>query len=778
MKKLLFCAGLLALAASCTENEMDSISGQSGQKQGITFEAGEAGDATTRGGFTPDVSSYVPFWYAETDKISVWATNIGGTNGANANEDKFLTAKVSEYKATQSAKKGVFTSVSDNDLLTFLEGSDAESPSNFLAVYPNTLKNNAVFDKTGSAPNDEGTILTTGILTDLATQIQKDENGDGIYDLFIKWSVTSSYKQNAWDAVGEKINLDFQRPLAGVIFATENADKYLKGENSTFGKLKQVTLTALGSKADGTGGDASNLTYGTAAKLKITTNIGTEDAPKAEIIEATTNPASAITLKMADATPAGLAWSDANRAYMVIAPVTREKGEYMKVKYEFENIDFEVTNSPTSNPWPAGGFIEFPTLDVSKYDYLVTKGANSTLIINKGNLSSIISEDGTGIVWPVGSQTATQFASIKNIICNVSLGDTDLAKIAKFTALEGLTLAEDTKLPANMLANSVAATLKTLIAPKVKKIDKGIIATGSNAAFSALVNLELNSYQFEDENVNALFFNDNVKATLKTLNIEAVENMLPTFGIDRALSFMNYAALETITVKSTGLKVAPNAFNGCKLLKTINGKLDMAGAVSAFEMADNTSNANKVLATVNITGAVIPEKAFKNCTALASILLNGAQVAPTEIGASAFENAAALEYMDLKNATAIGASAFSGCSKYAGAKKNDNVLEVGVATVSKSVFANTKVVMVKFTNATKIEGGIFNGVTSLKQIKFVKAFTVKADNESGYWDNTFSTPGNIDLFINPAQLYMTGTTMKLPNKSGTADFTFKTVQKE
>ena len=104
MKKLLFCAGLLALAASCTENEMDSISGQTGQKQGITFEAGEAGDAATRGGFTPDGITYVPFWYAETDKISVWATNIEGTNGVNASSDKFVTDKVSTYKATQLRK--------------------------------------------------------------------------------------------------------------------------------------------------------------------------------------------------------------------------------------------------------------------------------------------------------------------------------------------------------------------------------------------------------------------------------------------------------------------------------------------------------------------------------------------------------------------------------------------------------------------------------------------------------------------------------------------------
>lgn len=37
MKKILFCAGILALAASCAENEIDSISGQKEATKGISF---------------------------------------------------------------------------------------------------------------------------------------------------------------------------------------------------------------------------------------------------------------------------------------------------------------------------------------------------------------------------------------------------------------------------------------------------------------------------------------------------------------------------------------------------------------------------------------------------------------------------------------------------------------------------------------------------------------------------------------------------------------------
>lgn len=35
MKKILFCAGILALAASCAENEIDSISGQKEATKGL-----------------------------------------------------------------------------------------------------------------------------------------------------------------------------------------------------------------------------------------------------------------------------------------------------------------------------------------------------------------------------------------------------------------------------------------------------------------------------------------------------------------------------------------------------------------------------------------------------------------------------------------------------------------------------------------------------------------------------------------------------------------------
>lgn len=741
MKKILFCAGLLALAASCAENELDSISGQPEQKQGISFEAVEANDATTKGGFIPEGNSYIPFWYAETDQIAVWATNIEGTNGVNAETGKFDVTKVSTYKATQSAKKGVFTSASANDLLRFPANSDAKHASNFLAVYPASLK-------TGASVDANGTILTTAALPALEAQTQKDVNGDGIYDNFIKWSLTSSYKNNTWDAVGERINLDFQRPLAGVIFATENADSYLKGDNSTFGKLTKITLTALGTKADGSEAvaTASKLTYGSDAKLKITTNIGIDAAPKAEIIDNTTAAESEIKLTMAG----GLAWSDVARAFMVIAPVTREKSEYVKAKYEFENINFEVTVA-TGNSWPAGGFVQFPKLDVSKYNYLVTEGANATLIINKGDLSSIINEAGTGIVWPVGSTTASKaFGDFKNIICNVALNAADLAKISKFTALEGLTLAENSELPAGLLANGVAANLKTFVAPKATKINKSIIAT----AFSKLETLELNSYQFEDESVSALFLNGDVKSTLKTLNIAAVEDMTPTFGSEKQLDFTDYTALTEVTVKD-GVKLSSNAFKGCAALETVNGTVKLA--VGAFDGCS-------VLEEINIDGTIIPNNAFNDCAALESVLNGGKPVVPTEVGVSAFAGTA-IEYMDLSQTTKLGASAFNGSALISASKEN-GVLTVAAASIPASAFESTGVKAVEFTNATSFAVDIFKSCSSLTQVKFDKAFEIQESDmpTTDAWSTTFGTASNINLFVAEGQKYVKGTSLTLPYK--------------
>lgn len=103
MKKILFCAGLLALVASCAESELDSISEQAGATRGISFEGTLVETPTTRGDLAYDEVSGIHnfFWYAETDNISIWSTNTNatGTNKGN-NTPTWVAANSTTYKAT------------------------------------------------------------------------------------------------------------------------------------------------------------------------------------------------------------------------------------------------------------------------------------------------------------------------------------------------------------------------------------------------------------------------------------------------------------------------------------------------------------------------------------------------------------------------------------------------------------------------------------------------------------------------------------------------------
>ena len=760
MKKVLFCTALLAIAAGCAENELDSLS-IAEQGKGISF---VAEIPETRMQWDETETSYVPFWYAEQDRIGIFATNVkkgafGSATDLRKNGDKWSNLPTSEsaadvtYKATQSQRTGAFTAISDNDLLHFNEGN-----AHFLAVYPSSVK----------AKYENGKVVLSNLPV-LATQTQTTVKGYN--ESIFMYSMSTSSKENAYDAVGENVNLQFVRPLSALVFSTENANDYTKGgSNSIFGNLKTIKVTAKGWNPTSAGSPiaASTLTYD-ATKATVAVDTVTYAAT----FNAGTAPTegSEVTLTLKDGS--GLAWNDEALAVVAIKNVDRsqtfseDKKETMEVIFTFDKIELAMTNA-TNKSWK--GFVEYPALDINKFPYLVTKGASNTrtLIVNSGNFNDIFNNDGK-IKWTETGATEVALSEIQTIISNVALTNAELAKIKSFTSVKYLTLKKNTSIPANTF-DGMDDQLVEINLPAVTEIDKDFI----NANFSVLEKLNLASYQFENESVNDRFFNTTTAGKLTTLNISGVESMMPTFGIDRALSFKDYTALTEVTVQD-GIVVAPNGFNGCKALKTINGKLNLTNAVSAFEMGAPSNN-NDVLETVNVTGTTIPEKAFMNCTKLKNILYNGAQIAPTTVGASAFQGATSLEYMDLANATTIGASAFSGCSEYKGKAEGENVLAVGVSTVEASIFASTKVYMVHFTDATVINPGIFTNADDLRQVKFSKKFSFAKSWTNGGSD-TFGTASNVDLFLNPDQAsIMSGTTMTLPGTANT--ITFKTVQYE
>ena len=778
MKKILFCASVLALATSCVENELDSFATNDGQAvQGITFTA-EA--PATRMQWDETETSFVPFWYAEQDRIKIYGIGVFSNSGSgipggafNEGESKWTggdswndisSESGKEYKATQSEAIGKFTSVDNANTLYFGDNKEAR----FLGLYPSTMT--AEWSAT-----DGGLKIST--LPVLTAQTQTTTKGDN--QSIAMYSLSKASKENDYDAVGENANLSFQRPFSALVLSTKNINEYTTKDeagNSLFGPLKTITVTAKGYTKEGETKaeiEASKLTYdNTKAYLVVDTLnysakfvAGTTPDEKSEVV---------LTLKDAS----GLDWSDDALAVISIKDVdrnktfTEDKKETMTTKWEFGNITLQVDNA-TANSW--NGFVDFPALDIEDFDYLVTK--DYQLIVLNGNFSDVFDQSGNNIVWEAGNVAKT---SIKTIISKVALTDEELAMLKDFTSLTSLTLEENTEIPANTFTTTQAAAITKLDLPKVTEVDEKFIANESSNKFSKLGTLIMPAYEFKNNTVNQAFFNDDVKKELATLDMSGVRSMLPTFGIERTLSFNGYANLATLTVQD-GMVVSPSGFAGCTSLATVNGAVDIASAPNAFNMPNGVNN---VLKAIEVANTEIPNRAFYRCTTLATITNNNEALVPTTIGENALA-ATAIQYMDLSKVTTIGERAFYN-SKITSANKNTEVLEVGVTTIPAGVFEGcTNLKMVKFPNATRIEGdNVFSGASSLIQVKFWKVISLANAADDAY-NNVFgSTPSNIDLWTNPEQTGVNGLnfTLNYMSEDGktpyTASWTFHSIQKK
>lgn len=797
MKKLLFCAGVLALAVSCTE-DFESGSVQQEQAKGISFVATDGNDAATKGHFEAEDGSYLPFWWAEQDRIAIFSTNTDGTTGGNTTDAWVTSPTAAKYKATQSQRYGWFTGVDDDNILNF---NDATKVSQFLAIYPSDLT---------VASTTAGTFEISG-LPALTTQTQKDQNGNGIYENMVKWSYTTAQKENSYDAVGEKVDLNFQRVLSGMVFKTANATEYTvapEGGTSIFGNLETIKATLVGveDENEATGYKTNEKTpaivYNNAdAELtlvmpdKATGNAEDVEAELAEGTVTSGNPATvqgtyqAITLTMKDGN--GLEWDDDARAYMVTLPMKLKgaEGQYLKVEYNFANIDFVRYVALTAKDWNAGTFYNADVLDINEYDYLLTNESASgnndrTLIVNKGDFADVFLADGT-INWPVGTTTGVDKEEVETIIVkeDVNVTKEDVAALNEFENLANVTIPGVTEIPEGAF-DGLDDKLETINMPDVTTIDEAFV----DGIFIGLKNLNLHSYAFENETVNDLFFT--TKDVLETLDMSGVDSMTPKFGVERTLSFQNFTALKEVTVQD-GVRLCANAFSGCISLETVNGEVNMLNGTSAFM---NDAKLTKIVVEVeDANDLMIPADAFNGCTTLTQIVdKDGKQIAPTSIGANAFESVASTAedkdsnpiplYMDLSKAKTIGASAFKN-SALTSAKAGSKILTVGVETIEDNVFDGTDVIMVQFTNATKINDDVFANTTSLLQVKFLKLFTYGGTNTQTPSGDIFGgnarTADNVILFVWPGQDTHTnatwsGVTLKLKNK----EYKFKSITVE
>lgn len=752
MKRILFCAGVLALAASCTESEYDSLSVKNEAVKGVTFGVEVAETPATRADLAPEDAEGVQqfFWYAEQDRINIWSTNTTDYNDGSDSEDNanstgtFDKNKKAQYKATKSMANGDFTAIDDENWILFSGSSTKNNPSEFLAIYPTGISVEAIDgDKTN------GYTVTLTNLPEIANQNTNALNGSAVTALMPMYSYTTAYPTESYDGVGEKIGLNLIRPFGAAKFKTVGVTEY----SNLFGKLKQITLTAKGYDADGDGtiedGDiAPSILAYTPSAVKYVLN--TKDISKSKFVDTSDQVitewngkgSSEITLKFANGT--GLAWQDGDFAYMAMNYIDRasakfsaEKPETMIAKYDFEYITFNVVWT-TSNNWPSKQgsnlFSGMRALDMANYPFLVTNAPNRALIVNNGKFAAAFNEAKDKIEWNDQEVDLSDFATV---ISKVELEDSELELLKKFTNLKSIELAENTKIPANTFKDLTA--IKKIVMPKVSEIEADAFA--SNVELEEVI---LPSYKFETKAISNVLLK---ASSLKKLDMSAVETMKNVFPAE-GFALTNFAKLTSVKVKD-GVKVGSAAFKGCVLLTKIDGQVDVSEGPNAFE--------GSAITEITLTNTDIPAGAFKDCKKLVKVLdKDGDNLQPTKVGNAAFSGCKELANMDLSQVqgagSVIGQEAFKNCISLVGTSRGSiNVLTVGAETISASAFAGCKLLKyVEFTGATKIADNILATVgantVKLNELKFKQVLVSKVGSAT-----MFGTTGNTKLFLNPEQ---------------------------
>lgn len=727
MKKTLFLVCVAALATACT-NEESTFEQSNNVAKGIVFDATIEGStvANTRGELSKNDGKYPFFWYAETDRINLYADNVVNTAGQNFGvvTDWNMSGQGAQYKATKSASQGQFTAVSDNNWIAFVD----DKKVNVVATYPTaTTVRAAVMD-----PNSKkitSVELNTG--DNQAQAVAFNQIDAPMY------SISEGQRAENYESVGEKVSLSFKRAFPALRFSSVSGnDQY----NDILGALLAVNVSMSGGEKDGktltpTNIAAASATYNTAdMKSASTGNYCNKPILASAVSNATT------TL----AFPA--AWNSKDYLYMSIYPVERivdnvQVPENYTVTYEYAHVTLTKNLQSNANWNIENAVYEVADLDIAKdFPYIVTR--DNRLIVFSGTFSNIENKaDKSKIDWNNGIVEKTD---IKEIISKVVLTSEELAGLKDFTSLTSLKLEANTSIPVNTFDAALAAQIDTLNLPKVTEYKDAQV-------FSNLAALNLNAYKFAEDEVYKNFFNTSTQSTLVNLKIEAVESLRPTFGYDRTITFKDYTALETVALNPKGVALPANAFNGCLSLKSVTGIVDISNAPCAFEGAgDATTNP-----TINVLNAIIPNYAFKNAN-IKDIKMNGTQVAPTEIGLCAFENSI-IELMDLSKATSIGTKAFMNATSFIGTTNSTTargVVTIIAEKVEESILSGTAVIRVQFKNATSIGADVFSSNPALKQIKFLK--TVSTINTSSA--NTFSgiSTGDIDMFVATAQTGVNG----------------------
>lgn len=739
MKKILFCAGLLAFVTSCTQDELlnDSVAVQT---NGISFSA-SVPDMESRGTLYENNDKFPFFWHAEKDQINVLAKgDVTGTGKViTVTDGAWTIPTVAVYKATKSEGNGQFTSLDEDNLLEFNTVSQGNPKAKFVAAYGADIKT------VNQDDNGKITNLTIAVELSNAEQTLTSKN---VADYAPMYSVSEGEQEESYESVGENVNLSFYRPLAVAGFRATGIKDYVDSE--LFGNLKSITVTTKGFKV----GDeqlipASNIAY--AANDVVTIDLANPTDPSKTNVTstaATKNEVKAIYNTVWDGSEVlFMALANVDRsAYKTETMVAKNATESITIKYEFDYITFTDVKPATTSDWVSNenSVIPMPKLDMANFPYFVVeKGATKALIVNSGTFASVM-KNATQVNWGEGIDAS----AITELYCHVDLTSEEQALLQKFTGLKVIELSVETSLVKDAL-KGLYDTLEEINMPLVTTIAEDFVDDN----FSTLTTLNLGSYAFDNKTINDYFFTED---KVVTLDASGVSTMEPVFGTEAALSFRGLGNLETIKVNNMALY--SNSFNGCTGLKKVDGIVDITNAEYAFAGCEN-------LKSVKISGTVIPRNAFDGCKELTTVLNGTAQVVPTTIGEEAFKDTEKLEVMDLANATTIGKNAFNNSglrySSYTDEDTYNEVVTVGAAKIEEGAFANTKLVYVNFKNATEVAPGFLTGVTTLKHIKFEKAFTVVVPT-TNTWAGSFGNANTVTLFVDAEQAYIVGSSLELP----------------
>lgn len=765
MKKILFCAGLIALATSCTQDETISLDVQNGKERGITFELVESADSRIL--YDQVDGKWSPMWFAEKDRITVWANGVH-TYGATQASDSVAGAswmnlpgakKTVTYKATSSSKTAKWTGYQDNQIIEFIKGD--KKGAKFLAVYNPAAVNLELLTETATTPDVADTLYIKGILPTSNTQTVTSTMGENGQIAMIAYNEAS--QENVWESVGEKVDLKFKYATPILKLGTKGlTEEYQKA----FGKLTKVVVSTHGKKNV----KPSPLYYNDNAQVALDTisfNPAVVSIDEGNKVIA--DSLAADTLNVIIGTN-GLEWND--NAVAPVAIATRAtKGEAMKATYMFENIDITVDKDSVTVDFTPGASFYAINLNISEYDYLVTKpsadGMNDrTLFVNKGSFKGIVTEDTLAIDWAAATNGKVAFTEIAKVVVakEVVLDADDFHWLNKMTNVEDLTLNGNTTIPA--AAMKAMKRLNTINLPLVTSVGVGAFAADS------LGTVIMPAYKFNEAANSSLLQQGNL-VTIE-MGAEAMNAGFPKTG----LNLTDFTKLVKVTVKDD-IELGPNAFAGCVSLEQIVGRVNVTGT-DVFKDCE-------VLDKVVVKSTEIPAGTFDGCVAMDTVYYDaeGTMLVPTIVGNRAFAGTAV--NLDLSATTAIGDEAFADNTALVGYKYSEVnpeiVVKVGATTIGNSAFAGTGVKLIEFTGATEFGDAVFVNNSVLEEIKFIKPFVYTGATDKPNGKTFGENPSAIKLFVNKDQtgLQLDNKSMRfgkdLSNDNKYQTFTFETIVK-